>query len=220
MRLTSILKFLFLIPGLVTSQAIAADADTLFSPAVRLGIDVSGLARHLFEPETLSMEYTIDLEWRQDLFVSLEAGHLTVDIEKSTHRYQANGVFFRLGPDFNVSGRKDPSSNDLVLLSIRYGFGQLSHEASDIIVSNPYWGDYHTTIPRTDFSAHWLEAGLGLKTEIWSGLFLSWSIRGRLLLTKSSGTELTPYLISGYGNADSYTSLMLHYSISYRLPLR
>ena len=194
--------------------------DTLFTPAVRIGIDVSGFARHLIEPETLTGEITLDMEWRKSHFLVLEGGLLNVNVEKESHHYQADGFFLRLGADFNILERSPENPNDVLLASLRYGYGKLDHEAPYIIIPDPYWGDHATAIPPESFHAHWLEAGIGLKTEIWGNLFLGWSLRGRLMLASSSDPEMEPYYIGGFGKSGSNTRLSLLYSISYRIPLR
>ncbi len=216
----NILKYLFLIPFLLTSSGLAAENDTLFTPSVRLGVDLSGFARHMVEPETLTGEVSLDVEWRKSHFAVIEAGLLQVDVEQETHRYQADGYFIRMGADFNILERNPEYPNDLLLASIRYGYSNLTHESPFIVIPDPYWGDHHTAVPGERYHAHWLEAGIGMKTEIWRQIFLGWSLRGRLLLTSTSDPEMEPYFIGGYGQSGSNTRLSLHYSIMYRIPLR
>ncbi len=218
----SIFKYLFLIPFLVISQAGKAEAenDTLFVPSVRLGIDVSGFARHLIEPETITGEIIMDVEWRKSHFLVVEGGLLRVDVKKETHVYQADGYFVRIGPDFNILERNPDNPNDVILASLRYGYGKLNHEAPYVLIPDPYWGDRETTISSENYRAHWLEAGIGLKTEIWRSIFMGWSLRGRLMLSDTSSPAMDPYFISGFGRSGSNTKLSLHYYMMYRIPLR
>ncbi len=215
----NILRYFFLIPLLAISKQLYAGNDTLYTPSVRFGVDVSGFARQMVEPETFSLEASIDAEWRNNHFAVLEAGMLSVDMEKETHRYQANGYFLRIGHDFNILGRKSENPNDLVLLSVRYGFSSISHEAPFVEIHDPYWGSYHTFLPSEQYRAHWLEAGVGLKTELWRNIFIGWSLRGRLLLTTTRNTEMEPYFIGGFGKSNGPASLSLLYHFSYRIPL-
>lgn len=218
----NIFKYLFLIPFLAISQpGMTEEAhDTLFVPSVRIGVDVSGFARHLIEPESITGEVTLDVEWRKSHFFVIEGGMLEVDVEKETHVYQADGYFIRMGADFNILERNPDSPNDVLLVSVRYGYGKLEHEAPFIMLPSPYWGGLETAIPPETYQAHWLEAGIGIKTEIWRNLFLGWSLRGRLMLSDTSSPAMDPYFISGFGKSDNNTSLSLHYQIMYRLPLR
>ncbi len=215
----NILKYIFLILALLsTSIAVPAQNDTIFKPAVRLGLDVSGFARQLIEAEMLPVEISFDYEWRQNYFAAVEAGWLNVDVNRDTHRYNAQGYFFRTGIDIGILGGEASNPNDHVLLSVRYGYGRLSQEAPYILISDGYWGDYETSVDPETYHAHWLEVGLGIKTSIWSNLFLGWSLRGRVRVASTSDPNMEPYFISGYGRSNN-AALMLHYSIYYRFPL-
>lgn len=215
----NILKYIFLTLALSSISLIAAaQNDTIFRPAARLGLDVSGFARHLIEAETLPVELSFDYEWRKNYFAAAEAGWLNVDVNRETHRYNAQGYFFRTGIDIGILGGDVRNPNDHVLISVRYGYGRLRQEAPYILISDGYWGDYETSVDPETYQAHWLEAGLGMKTSIWKNLFLGWSLRGRVRVAATSDPNMEPYFISGYGRSNN-AALMLHYSIYYRFPL-
>ncbi len=216
----NILRYFFLLPLMIISCGLKAENDTLFVPSVRIGLDVSGVARQFVEPETITGEISVDVEWQNNYFAALEAGMMTVDVEKETHRYQADGYFFRLGADFNILGRTPQNPHDLVLLSVRYGYSALNHEAPFIVIPDPFWGNYQTAVPAHRYRAHWIEAGLGLKTHLFHNIFIGWSLRGRLLLTSTKEPAMEPYFIGGFGKSNGNTNLMLHYLILYRIPLR
>ena len=215
----NILRYILLLLAIAACNHLFAQGDTLYRPAIRLGIDVSGFARELVEPEISTREISLDYEWRDNFFAVLEAGISSVETEKESHIYQAKGRFIRAGADFNLLGARPGSLNDLVLISVRYGYSSMEHEAPFLVIPDPFWGDYQSTIAPEEFRAHWLEAGLGLKTELFSNIFIGWGLRGRVLLSRS-GTEMEPFLIGGFGKPGNNTSLMLHYHISYRIPLR
>ncbi len=216
----SILRYILLILITAKSSVLFAQNDTIYHPALRIGFDVSGPARQLVEPETSTMELSLDYEWMENFFAVLEAGILNVQIEKESHIYQADGKFFRAGADFNLLGPQPGSLNDLVLISLRYGFSTMDHKAPYILIPDPFWGDHRSSLSPEKFRAHWLEAGLGLKTELFRNLFIGWGLRGRLLLSKTREPEMEPYFIGGFGKSNNNTSLMLHYHIAYRIPFR
>jgi hypothetical protein len=197
-----------------------AEPDSTFIPALRAGLDVSSIARHLMEPAARTLEATIDWEWRKNWFAAAEAGTLQVGVDKSSHNYQANGWFFRLGADYNFLKRPDPTHQDVVVASLRYGYGSLRHEAPFVRITDPFWGSLETVIPTESFSAHWLEFGGGLKTRIGRHFFLGWSVRTRFLISRKGGEQMDPYTISGYGRSDRNTVVMMHYALYYRIPLR
>ncbi len=205
---------------MVISCGLKAENDTLFVPSVRVGLDMSGFARQFVEPETVTGEVSVDVELQENYFAVLEAGMMAVDVKKETHRYQAGGYFFRLGADFNILGRTPENPNDLVLLSLRYGYGTMDHEAPFIVIPDPFWGNHQTALPSEKYRAHWIEAGMGLKTELFHNIFIGWSLRGRLLVASTKDPAMEPYFIGGYGKSNGNTTLMLHYHVLYRIPLR
>lgn len=191
--------------------------DTLFVPSLRIGLDVSGFARQIVEAETLPLEVSADFEWRENIFAAAEGGWLNVDVDRDTHRYRARGYFIRTGADLNILRGSEHNPNDVIIISLRYGYGKLEQEAPHIVIQDPYWGDFITTAEKESYAAHWLEAGLGMKAEIWNNLFLGWSLRGRLRISRTSDPNMEPYFISGFGKSGN-TALMFHYSIFYRIP--
>ncbi len=210
--------YLSLLLLILSDGAFAGEKDTVFRPSVRIGVDFSGVPRNLLEPETRTWEVSLDYEWSKNWFVAIEAGGVNIEVDQPTHDYHSGGNFFRIGADYNILGRKGPDHLDLVLLSARYGYGSLDHYASRVIISSPYWGDYETAFPEENLSAHWLELGGGVKTQIWRNFFLGWSLRGRLLVSKTSHPAMDPYFISGFGRyRDGNFSVMMHYSLFYRI---
>ncbi len=235
----NILRFIFLIPAqsstnrglkrllllccmlaaiLPVAQA-ESQRDTVFVPSLRFGLDVSGFARQIVEAETLPLEASADFEWRENFFAAAEGGWLNVDVNRNTHRYQAQGYFFRAGTDFNILRGSVHNPNDVLVISLRYGFGKLEHEAPNIVIQDPFWGDYVTIADRESYQMHWLEAGIGMKAEVWNNFFLGWTLRGRVRISHTSNPNMEPYFISGFGKSNS-TALMFHYSIYYRIPLK
>jgi hypothetical protein len=213
----NILRYLF--PLLLTtfSTGVFAGQDTIFVPSAGWGVEVSGLARHFLEPETMRWEFSAEYEWKQNWFAVAEAGWNNIQIVKPTHEYESGGAFFRAGADLNLLQR---NTRDKALLSARYGFGRLHHQAPFILIEDPYWGNMETSVPREIIRAHWLELGGGMKAQIAGNFFLGWTLRARWLISSGRSQEMTPYYISGYGKNTSNLIVAFHYSIYYNFPLR
>lgn len=198
----------------------ASENDTIFHPALRFGVDVSGFARQIIEPEVSPLEVSADFEWKENFFAVAEAGMFTVNMEKETHRYKADGYFGRAGADFNLLHYITAPSNDAILVSLRYGYSRSRQEAPLVIIPDDYWGDHRTAVDADIYHAHWLEAGIGLKAEILRNFFIGWSLRGKILLSGTSDPEMDPYYVGGYGGSGGNTAMTLHYSLYYRFPIR
>ena len=201
-------------------SSIVEETDTVTRfpvvPFIRIGADVSAIARHLAEPEVRQLEFSLDSEVSFNWFAVVEGGILDVASEKETFRYVSSGYFFRAGFDYNLLGRPTPVQNDLVLLGIRYGFSSLNHEAPFFIVSNPYWGDYAGSMEKSLHYLHWIEFSGGVKTEIFRNLYLGWYLKTRVKLTETKNPVLDPYYLAGFGHSRRRAPVMIHYSIMYR----
>ncbi len=198
----------------------ASENDTIFHPALRIGVDVSGFARQIIEPEVFPIEVSVDFEWRENLFAVVEGGMLTANMERETHQYTADGFFGRAGADYNLLQLITDPSNDAILVSLRYGYSRFRQEAPLIIIPDGYWGDHQTSVDADTYQAHWMEAGIGLKTEVFRNFFIGWSLRGKILLSATSEPEMDPYYVGGYGSSGGNTAMTLHYSLYYRFPIR
>ncbi|MBS4013740.1 MAG: hypothetical protein KGZ97_08270 [Bacteroidetes bacterium] len=218
----NILKYISLFLLLISNSILGNNPEeiNLFRPSIRIGFDASGLVKRLWQPETMQLEFSADAEIKPNWFIAAEAGYLDIDIIRNNFDYNANGLFLRLGADYNVLTKKPSESNDVVLISMRYGYSGLSHSASRVNIIDPYWGDYTTAIDSEIVNSHWLELGFSLKTELFKGLFLGWAIRGRYLIYRSQDPLLEPYNIPGFGNLrKNNTGFSLHYGLFYRIPL-
>lgn len=218
----SISRYFFLLLTslfLVCSRPAAAQPDSLFRPSLFVGMDVSGFARELMEPGLRQWEWSMGNEWRKNWFAVMEGGFLDIEIENPTHNYFANGWFMRAGVDYNLLERNERNVTDMILLNFRYGFGTVNHESTFITISNPYWGDHTSGLPQETYNTHWLELGAEIRARLIADLYLGWSIRSRVVVSRTQNPAMDPYIISGYGKTEKNPTVMIHYSIFYRFPL-
>ena len=219
----SISRFLFLLPPLSLILSLnsfaAAPPDTVWRPSVTAGMEVTGLGRELLEPGSRQWEWSLSLEWREDWFATLEAGMLNTAIDRVTHNYFADGWFVRAGADYNLLKRDEKNLHDLILLIFRYGYGRLNHESTRIIITDPYWGSYETALPLETFQAHWLELGVGIKARITGPLYMGWSIRTRLMLTRTQDLQMDPYKLGGFGKLENNPTVGIRYSLFFKIPV-
>ncbi len=219
----SILRSTFLILTLtlisISLHANQEEDILIFQPSVRIGFDASGLLNRIWQPEVTNIEFSVDGKFKPDWFIAAEAGYLDIDISRELFDYTSNGLFARAGVDYNVLEKREPESNDVVLLMFRYGYSNLTHNSDRIEIVDPYWGNFNSSVDSENINSHWVELGFALKAELFRGLFLGWSVRGRYLIYSSRDAMLDPYNIPGFGIIrKSNTAYSLHYSIYYRFP--
>lgn len=213
----NILKYIFLLLLLISSMRAQAEQDSLFVPSAGFGVEVSGLARHFLEPEIMSWGFSAEYEWERNWFAVLESGWNDIQIGRPTHEYESGGIFFRAGADYNILQR---NTRDRALLSARYGYGRLHHQAPFILIEDAYWGNLESSLPAETIGAHWLELGGGLTAQIAGNFFAGWALRARWLIGTSGQQAMKPYYISGYGKNTSKLIVAFHYSVYYNFPLR
>ena len=202
-------------PGSAYSQN-----DTVYPNSVRFGVEVSYPIRGIFEPEVEQYEASIDFEFYPNWFGVFEGGMLMVDIKREDFEYYTNGHFFRSGINFNMLGNEVLDENDMVYIGLRYGYSKQSQGAENVIVSDGYWDEepFVTSVDEVDFNVHWGELVAGVKTELFTNLFIGWSLRARLKVSATEETMIEPYRIGGFGRGDNKTAIDFNYSISYRIP--
>lgn len=221
-------RFFLLLTMVTISVTLSAqneqEPDTLVKepavvPFIRLGFDVSSVARAFTEPEVRQFEISADSELLRNWFFNLEGGILMVNSEQESFTYNASGFFFRTGVDFNLLGRPHAEQNDLVLIGFRYAYSSLWHEAPFYLLDNPYWGSHTGSIDRSSYYAHWVEFAGGVKTEVFKNFFLGWTLRTRIPLVKTKDPEIQPYYIGGFGQGKRRAPVMVHFSAFYKLGL-
>ncbi len=201
-----------------TSEAYSQEKkDTLFYPSFRIGAELSYPARLLFESHTKQFEASVDYNFKENIFAVLEGGILTADIQREDFDYYTDGWFFRTGINFNLLGRDVLEDNDIVYVGIRYAYANQKYGADNIIVYDDYWGNYLPPDEQTTLEAHWSELAAGVKTELFSNLFVGWSVRFKVMVSKTEKTLIKPYKISGFGQGIDNTVFGFNYSIYYRL---
>jgi len=188
-------------------------------PFIRMGFDVSALARQFAEKEVQQYEFSFDSEIWYNWFPIIETGFMNVKAQREGFNYSANGFFTRLGADYNLLKRPDARQNDQVLIGARYAYSLTRHEAPFYFIPDAYWGDYTGVLSKSNYNLHWLEFHGGVRTEIFRNLFLGWSIKARVRLFGTSNPELNPYFIPGFGHGKRRNPAMIQYYVLYKFNL-
>ena len=215
----------FIISILLLSTFCCNGQDTVRYPinamkGIRIGIDVSKPFYPLiYNSERIAFEATADMHVKDNFFAVVEAGWLRVNLDRDTaFRYKSNGVYLKAGFDYNLLKSRRPFSNDIVYAGFRYGYSVFNDEADNITIPGNYWPDITGQhIPRNTMNAHWLELLLGVRAEVLKNLYVGLTFRFKFKIVSPKNGYSTPYVIPGYGNANSGTSMGLNYYLSYNI---
>jgi len=187
---------------------------------ISIGCDLSKFIVPFIDTTRLGWEVSGDFEIIKDLFLAAEVGSQSTNFINKGYTYSSDGVYTRLGADYNFMKHIDTESEDKMFVGLRYGFTTFAHQASNISITDSYWGDFKggQTVS-TWLGANWLEVGAGIRERLFNNFYLGWSARIRIMIGVSDDDVLEPYNIPGYGRPLNNTAAGFNYSIYYKIPL-
>lgn len=187
---------------------------------VSLGVDLSRFALPLFDSTRYGWEISGDYEILDDLFAIVELGSQTTKFQRNNYSYQSNGLYTRLGADYNYMKHIDDKSNDQLLIGLRYGFTSFLHDARNIIVPDDIWGSYtQESIDRRLLAGNWLEIATGMRTHLFNNFYLSWSARFKIKFFSTNDPVMQAYHVPGFGRDWANSLVGFNYSLYYKIPL-
>lgn len=187
---------------------------------LRLGLDLSRIPEHIFNPYRSDAEVLGDARVDSNLYVAAEAGYNRTDLNNApVFNYQSSGVYLKAGIDYNLLKRSFPMESNMLYVGLRYGLARMRRSIPQYTISNAYWGNIQGSEPMKTLLPQWAEAILGIKVEVLNNLFLGWSLHVRVLTTPNVDPLVKPYLIPGYGVTSSGAVFDVNYAVSYRIPL-
>lgn len=187
---------------------------------LRLGLDLSRIPEHIFNPYRNDLEVLGDARIDTNFYVAAEAGYNQTDLNNApVFHYQASGLYLKAGFDYNLLKRSFPLESNMLYVGLRYGVARMRRSIPEYQIQNAYWGNTTGSEPLKTLLPQWAEAILGIKVEVLNNLFLGWSLHVRVLTTPQVDQVAKPYLIPGYGVTTSGAVFDVNYGISYRIPL-
>ncbi|MDF1574293.1 MAG: DUF6048 family protein [Bacteroidales bacterium] len=197
----------------------ARGQDTLRTFGPRFGIDLARFIYILADPSEAGAEFSADFEIYKNIYPVLELGYSSISESEELFDYQASGLYFRGGIDYNILPRKNRSAHHSITVGFRYGISPFTHRIENMLIHNKYWGDYQPGPYENSLTGHWLELAGGMKAEVLPNFFLGWSVRYKLLLNENMDPLLVPELIPGFGSGGEKRSFGFSYSVFYKIPL-
>jgi hypothetical protein len=210
------LIFLFISPILCFSQT---KNEEWRYEGPRIGIDLSRfLLPYLQSGSRFGWEIQSDIPYKGNYFPTFEFGMQWYDSKEYGYHYMNDGAYGRLGIDVNIVKFESLQDHDIVFVGLRYGYSHYNQAANNIIYSN-YWGRINTFVPRQALNAHWAEIVFGMKGEIFTNVFLGWSLRAKFILSQTSDPYMDPFIIPGLGRTTGEVPVDFSFTLSYRIPL-
>ena len=212
-------------------SALCNAQDTIRYPinemkGIRLGVDASKfLLPVMYNGERSGFEVTADMHIKGNFFATAEAGRLKVNINWknesdsiTNYNYTGEGIYGKMGTDYNLLKSRRPFSNDIVYGGVRYAYSRFSHQANSIAVRGHFWPDgTRLSMPKTTMDTHWLELLLGVKAEVVNNFYVGLTFRFKFMIVSPKDDFSTPYIIPGYGNGNERFAIGINYYLSYNI---
>ena len=182
------------------------------------GFDVAPIIMRFINKEQTGLAFNARYGFAKRWWAGAEAGYENVKYDKQDYSYESNGMFLRIGADYDIFMSRDYPTNNNILIGARYGYAWQNHESSNFEILDTYWGSYKGSVKKTPVNSHWLEALFGLRCEMLPNIYMAWSFRCKVRLTSTHSDEMNPYAIAGLGKYDSRVALGFTYTFEFQIP--
>ena len=185
----------------------------------QLGVsfDLAQLAYNQYMTYRTGYEFGVDYYIKHDLFLVAEGGWGSSKVTYSDLAYASNNNFFRIGVNRSLLERMHNKDWDMLYFGLRYGMAFINRSAANYVYTDSLWGNVASTVPAAQLNAYWFEVCAGMKVELYKGLALGYTIRGRFLMNTSIINELAPQYIAGYGRGDKASVFDFNCNLSYNI---
>jgi hypothetical protein len=194
--------------------------DTIPVPRkIKIGADIYGPLYHIYNNKNLTIEGFLSVDIDTSKAVVLEAGYTNYEFSQYNYDYLNHGMFFRAGLDFNLLKPETAIGKYYAGVGLRYGLSIFNSE-TPILKQDNYWGTATGSIPLSSYSAHFIEASPGIRTEYFGHFEMGWTVRLRFLIYSSTGKNLKAVYIPGFGNGAKIFSPGINYYLIFTIPYK
>lgn len=171
---------------------------------LRLGIDLSKLARTFFEDNYTGFEIMSDYRLTKNMYLAVEIGNEERTIENEVLNNTTKGSYFKGGIDLNMYKNWLDMEN-MIYAGFRAGastFSQTRSNYSVYDINNQYWGDDLFSVNNSKefkgLTAIWIELQIGLKAELFNNLFAGINVQLKALISESKLDNYENLYIPGF----------------------
>ena len=204
-----------------------APADTVSKVTnygLRIGVDLAKPVRSLLEDGYTGFEVIGDFRISKRFYIAAEIGSEKNETNETYHKSSTNGGYLKIGTDYNTYNNWI-GLNNAIYGGLRYGISTFSHE---LLSYQVYTTDQtfppatvNTPIEFTGLKAHWVELIFGIKTEVFTNLYLSINLQLKRLIVDDKPDNFNNLYIPGFNRTYDFSKFGVgySYSISYLIPI-
>ncbi|MEQ8583937.1 MAG: DUF6048 family protein [Marinoscillum sp.] len=187
-----------------------------FRPSMlKLSVDAVPVGISLFGADRSGSGYQALIDFDQFFFAAEYGTQKTSRGE--LYSYKNEGSYFSFGPEVNFL--KNNAKGNSLTFGLRYGQAQFSDELS-YLKTGGFFGDLQVEDANPDLKARWLELTVGLNANVWSNLYLGYTIRYKVLRQVDNIGTMAPYDVPGFGLYEDNTGVQFNFYVGWAIPLR
>ena len=193
---------------------------------LRLGADISKLARTFFDDDYTGVEIMGDYRLTKRIYLAGELGNEEYTLENEVLSNTTKGSYFKGGIDLNFYKNWLDMEN-MIYVGFRGGastFSQTLNNYSIYNVYNQYWNEQFNIEEGTEFSgltAIWAEIIVGIKAELFNNFYAGINVQLKGLITETAPDNFENLYIPGFNR--TYDSgrfgVGFGFNLSYLVPI-
>ncbi|MEM7087059.1 MAG: DUF6048 family protein [Bacteroidota bacterium] len=219
---------MLLLPSSLMAQDNETTTDTIPKRiekyGIRVGVDLSKLARTAFEKGYTGFEVSGDLRFSDRFYAAAELGNETRDWNEDNLQATTKGSYIKLGADFNAY-RNWLGMDNLITAGLRYGLASFSQELTgySIFTTNSTFPTEFVTTNQefSGLTASWVELQVGVKAEVFNNLYLGINVQLKRQLGEDKPDNFDNLIIPGFNRTYDFSDFGVGYgyTISYLIPI-
>jgi hypothetical protein len=190
---------------------------------LRVGVDLHRLSKSFYEKDYKGLEIVGDYRLTRRFYLAGELGNEEKTVDDDRLNFTTKGTYFKAGFDYN-SFENWLDMENMIYVGMRYGISSFSHTLNSYKIYDPtnYYGE-NTVISETNYNgltANWIEIIGGVKAELFSNLYLGFSLRLNYLVSNKKPEGFDNLYIPGFNRTyEGKFGAGVNYTLSYFIPI-
>ena len=193
---------------------------------LRVGVDLFKLTRSFYETDYRGLELVGDYRLTRRHYLAAEIGNENKTVSDDQVNFTTKGTYIKAGFDYN-SFQNWGNMENIISVGLRYGVSSFSQRLNSYQVynPNPYFGESPVIVPTENnqfdgLSAQWIEVVAGMKAEVFTNVFVGFSLRLNRLVSQKRPDNFDNLYIPGFNRTyNGDFGIGFNYTVSYFIPL-
>lgn len=221
------LKYIFsLFAVFISLNSFSQDTTKVVYPqryGLRVGVDLHRLSKSFYDDDYKGLEIVGDYRLSRKFYVAGELGNENKTVDDDRFNFTTKGTYFKVGFDYNAYENWLDMEN-MLYAGMRVGVSSFSQTLNHYTIYDPtnYYGE--NTINSGEkfngLNASWIEVIGGVKAELFSNLYLGFSVRLNYLISEKEPNNFANLYIPGFNRTyEGKFGAGFNYTLSYFIPI-